>query len=91
LSKLFQRKLWPFSGISTGYKDRKPKESVSKFFSSRAPLFSRISDAVAPTSVGAQSMAPRAFQPAVGGVPVHELGAFMAAGVIPKREFFNLA
>src|SRR5271168_177503 len=31
-SKLFQRKLWWFCGISTGYKGSKPKESLSKFF-----------------------------------------------------------
>jgi hypothetical protein len=79
--------LWDFNGLQ----GPQTKEIGFQIFSSRAPLSSRISDAVAPTSAGAQSMAPRAFQPAVGGVPVHELGAFMAAGVIPKREFFNLA
>ena len=31
-SKLFQRKLWWFCGISTGYKGPKPKEPLSKFF-----------------------------------------------------------
>ena len=37
-SKLFQRKLWWFCGISTGYKGSKPKESLSKFFVSPASV-----------------------------------------------------
>ena len=32
LSKDFQRFLWRFSGISTGYKGKKSKVSASKFF-----------------------------------------------------------
>jgi hypothetical protein len=36
LSKLFQRFLWPFCGISRGYKGSKPKVSASKFFAVRA-------------------------------------------------------
>jgi hypothetical protein len=37
-SKLFQRKLWWFCGISTGYKGSKPKESLSKFFAAPASV-----------------------------------------------------
>jgi hypothetical protein len=33
LSKLFQRKLWPFCGISMRYKGRKSKGSTPNFFS----------------------------------------------------------
>ena len=33
-SKLFQRKLWPFCGISMGCKASKPKEPTSKYFTS---------------------------------------------------------
>jgi len=36
LSKLFQRFLWRFCGISSGYKGSKPKVSPSKFFAVRA-------------------------------------------------------
>ena len=36
LSKLFQRFLWRFCGISRGYKGSKPKVSTSKFFAVRA-------------------------------------------------------
>jgi hypothetical protein len=32
LSKLFQRFLWPFCGISRGCKPQKPKGCLSKFF-----------------------------------------------------------
>src|ERR1700678_3096582 len=49
-SKDFQRKLWPFWGISRTYKGSKPKGSISKFF--RRPLspFGPTSDAIEPYS-----------------------------------------
>src|SRR5271154_1028979 len=44
-SKLFQRKLWRFCGISKSYKDPRPKKTFFQVFRDVRPLLGRILDA----------------------------------------------
>jgi hypothetical protein len=61
-----------------------------QILSPRAPLFHRISNAVAPASARAERLTVRFPRRRLAAFAVHESGAFMAARAI-HREIFNLA
>jgi hypothetical protein len=85
-SKLYQRNLWRFCGISKGYKASKPPLMVSKFFSFSRPFsaaFWTPPDRIPPPRLGA-SGGPPDFTMQFGRRRVHR------GATIQIERIFNL-
>jgi hypothetical protein len=91
LSKHFQRKLWPFRGISRGCKASKPKESISKFFAASAPFPPHSRHASVPNSAASRHTASSTFSGSRGFTAHFGRGPVHGGAAIQVECFLNLA